>query len=430
MEWREDAPRKVLARIDAPLRIVAVAALVAVSIPAAAQNFHEYFPPPDGKGGWRTPVDPAAARRTAGVDTAKLDQAFEYIKTTSKNGGLLVARRGWLAYERYFGRAHREATANTASCGKSFTSIAMGILLGEQPELFPGGLEQLVFTPKYLPPEAFPLSDPRKAQIKLGQLLAMTAGIRGNNPGVVHGKEVVLDPPGPDGWIATDDAMALGKSSGESNAITLWCEPGGGYSYATSSIHIVSIILRHLTGRELRDYVDEKLARPMGWRRWGWGYRNRPLAHTPGGGGIAPRPTDMLRFAYLLLRQGRWGDRQLVPADYVGKAGQSSPYNPHFSYSLQFQVNGDGHAKGIPRDAFWKAGSGGHCIYIVPSLDLVIFKMGGRDEQYSPENTGVPAVPESVFRYDGPRDAWKRSAADENEYEETLRLVVAALTEN
>jgi CubicO group peptidase (beta-lactamase class C family) len=168
----------------------------------------------------------------------------------------------------------------------------------------------------------------------------------------------------------------------------------------------------------------------MGWQRWGWGYQNRPLAHTPGGGGIAPRPADMLRFAYLLLREGRWGERQLVPADFVRKAGRSSPYNPHFSYSLQFHVDDDGHTTGIPRDAFWKPGSGGHCIYIVPSLDLVVFKMGGRDEQYSTENTGVPAVPESVFRYDGSRDDWKRTAADENEWEETLRLVVAAVTED
>jgi CubicO group peptidase (beta-lactamase class C family) len=104
----------------------------------------------------------------------------------------------------------------------------MGILLGERPELFPDGLDQQVFTAKYLPPEAFPLSDPRKAQIKLGQLLTMTAGIRGNNPGIVHGKEVMLDPPGPDGWIAMDDMMALGNSTGETNAISLWCDPGGG----------------------------------------------------------------------------------------------------------------------------------------------------------------------------------------------------------
>jgi hypothetical protein len=46
-------------------------------------------------------------------------------------------------------------------------------------------LDQKIFTPTFLPADAFPLSDPRKGAIKLGQLLMFTACIRGNNPGYV-----------------------------------------------------------------------------------------------------------------------------------------------------------------------------------------------------------------------------------------------------
>ncbi len=306
-------------------RFLAAPALIGCAPAPAAED---YFPEPDSAGGWRRPPSLSAARRLTGLDPAALDRAFDYIQLTSKHGGLLVARHGWLVYERYFGRAHAEATPNTASIGKSFTSIAMGILLAEQPKRFPQGLDQKVFHPDYLPAEAFPLSDPRKAEIKLGQLLAMTGGIRGNNPGIVHGREVTLDPPGPDGWIAMLDRMAFGKMEGEENTITLWCDPGDGWSYATSSAHLVSVVLRHVTGMELEDFVRERLARPLGWGRWGWGYRQHNLGHTPGGGGIAPRPRDMLRFAYLLLRKGRWGGRRLVPAPYVRHCGRPSPYNP------------------------------------------------------------------------------------------------------
>src|SRR5690606_7992859 len=97
-----------------------------------------------------------------------------------------------------------------ASCGKSFTSIAVGILMEERPELFPDGLDQQIFTPTYFPSEAFPLTDPAKAEIKLGQLLAFTAGIRGNNPVYVQGEEQTIDPAGPDGWYATVDSIAFG----------------------------------------------------------------------------------------------------------------------------------------------------------------------------------------------------------------------------
>src|SRR5690606_38202138 len=103
--------------------------------------------------------------------------------------------------------------------------------------------------------------------------------------------------------------------------------------------------------------------------------------------------TDMLRFCYLLLHEGQWGDQQLVPAWYVRHATRESPYNPHFPYSLQFRVNSGGAISSLPRYAFWKAGSGGHCLYIVPSLDLIVWKLGGRDGQYSHSNTGLPEPP-------------------------------------
>jgi CubicO group peptidase (beta-lactamase class C family) len=385
-----------------------------------------YFPPPDAQGGWRRLQAPSEVRKIAGIDVTGLDKAFEYAKTTTKHGGLLVVRRGSLVYEKYFGKGHREATPALASCGKSFTSISVGILLREQHGRFAQGLDQRVFTREYLPEEAFPLSDPRKSQIRLGHLLAMTAGIRGNNPAYVDGKEVTLDPAGPDGWIACLDAMAFGKQNGPLNAISLWCDPGGGYSYATSSIHVASVVLRKAAKMELQEYVASRLADPLGWGRWGWGYRKQLVDHTPGGGGIALRPPDMLRFAYLLLRRGKWAERQVVPANYVAHCAAESPYNRHYPYSLQFNVNTNGQVAGVPKDAFWKTGSGGHAFFVIPSLDVAAFKLGGRDDQYDPAQTNVPP-PEVRIEYDGTRDDWKPSSNLGNYAERTLQMIAASI---
>jgi CubicO group peptidase (beta-lactamase class C family) len=400
--------------------------LLAATLGAGALTGAEYFPAPDGRGGWRQPKSATDAVARAGLDPTKLDSAFDWAKLTTKHGGLLVVRHGWLVYERYFGRAHRDAAPNSGSLGKSFTSIAAGILVHERRDLFRNGLDEKVFTPKFFPVAMFPLSDNRKANINLGQLLSMSAGIRGNNPGYVNGKPVTLDPAGPDGWQAMVDEMAMGKQDGALNTHTLWCEPGGGYSYATSSPHLVSMMIRHITGEELAEFIRRKIAAPLGWGRWGWGYRDR-LRHTGGGGGIALRPTDMLRFAYLLLRKGSWKGRQVVPANYVEVCGRSSPYNPHYPYSLQFNVNDTGQFKDLPRDLFWKTGSGGHAIFIVPSLDLAVFKMGGRDGQFDPADTGVP--PDPHFRYDNSREGWEpgTDASSYDSYAETLRRVIAAI---
>jgi CubicO group peptidase (beta-lactamase class C family) len=355
-----------------------------------------YFPLPDALEGWRTLSHAQHIKEVAGMDKAKMEEAFEFVRTTTKNGGLLIVRNGYLVYENYFGKGQREATPNLGSCGKSITSIAVGILMNEYPDLFPEGLDQKVFTPTYLPAKAFPLPDPRMADIKLGQLLSFSAGIRGNNPVYINGKPTEIDPAGPDGWYALVDEYALGLEKGDENGKsfstkTLWCEPGGGYSYATAAIHNASVMLRHITGTELEEYVETHLARPLGWGTWGYGYKNYPLVkHTPGGGGIALRSTDMLRFGYLLLKEGQRGQQQIIPKEYIRHASKVSPYNRHFPYSLQFNVNSDGNIKELPLDAYWKSGSGGHCLYIVPSLDLVVWKLGGRDGQYSSENTHLP----------------------------------------
>jgi len=138
----------------------------------------DYYPPPDSHGGWRSLISHSGNKFGAieGVDRKKLDEAFEYAKTTSQHGGLLVVRHGWLVYERYYGRGNREANPDMASCGKAFTSIACGIMLKEKHDQIPNGLDEKVFTEKYLP-EAFPLSDPAKAEIRLVHLLAMSSGM-------------------------------------------------------------------------------------------------------------------------------------------------------------------------------------------------------------------------------------------------------------
>jgi CubicO group peptidase (beta-lactamase class C family) len=186
-------------------------------------------------------------------------------------------------------------------------------------------------------------------------------------------------------------------------------------------------MLRYVTGRELHEYVDEHLATPLGWGRWGFGYRGAgQLTRMSGGGGIALRATDVVQFGYLLLRAGRWQGRQIVPAEYVRKATTRSPYNPHNPYSLQFNVNSDLEIPEVPRDAFWKQGSGGHALYVVPSLDLVVWKLGGRDDQYSPTNTGLTAHPEAV-RTDEAREGWKQIVDNDTAARRTLQMVIAAV---
>ena len=271
------------------------------------------FPPPDAAGGWPQTSGAAETRAAAGLDIERLEQAFEYCRRSTPHGGLAVVRHGKLAFEQYFGRAHRDSNPDMASTGKAFCSEACGIMLEEFKDRLPQGLATKVFTEEYLPSEAFPLDDHRKAEISLGQLLCMTAGMHGEGtaPGVVHGKVHPLKAVMSSTFQPAIDAKFGFKRGGnlqdisqlDMSSITapLWIEPGGGYSYSSPSPHVASIVLRRVTGLDLKDYIGQRLAEPMGWGPWD--YCHRWDVPSNGAGSIALHATDALRFGYCLLHK-------------------------------------------------------------------------------------------------------------------------------
>lgn len=65
---------------------------------------------------------------------------------------------------------------------------------------------------------------------------------------------------------------------------------------------------------------------------------------------------------------------------------------------------------------------------IVPSLDLVVWKLGGRDGQYSPRDTGLATHPMAA-REAKPRAGWKETIDVETAKRATLQNVVSAIVE-
>jgi len=381
-----------------------------------------YFPPSDAQGGWRTPKDAAEARALAGIDLERLELAARAAeRSNADNGGLLVVSRGYLVLERYYGKAHRNANPDMASTGKAFTSIACGVMLQEFKSKLPDGLDTKVYTKDFLP-EAFPLRDPREADIRLGHLLCMTSGHNGEGgtpSAVVRGTTQPLK---------ASKGQDIRDVDGSSLRTPLWAGPGEGYSYSSPAPHIASMLLRRVTGKELPAYIDEKFAQPMGWGPWGYClYRGDvTMAHANGAGSIALRATDAARFGYCLAQGGRWKDQQLIPADYLKLCQQTLPYNPHFPFSLQFEHNQAGQILGAPRDAFYKTGAGGFCLYIVPSLDLVIYKMGGKDGQWSPDLTRLSQPADNFGTHTNPPTPPKNGAYETYSIPRILEMVCEA----
>src|ERR1019366_9468203 len=96
------------------------------------------------------------------------------------------------------------------------------------------------------------------AEIKLGQLLAMTSGMQDGNGGVgfVKGENVKVDPSPGGGRSLGTDVLAM--------RAPLWTDPGGGYFYSNLGAHVLSVLVHRITGKAMQYYIREKLAGPMG----------------------------------------------------------------------------------------------------------------------------------------------------------------------
>jgi CubicO group peptidase (beta-lactamase class C family) len=86
---------------------------------------------------------------------------------------------------------------------------------------------------------------------------------------------------------------------------------------------------------------------------------------------------DMAKIGQLMLNAGRWGDQQVVPADWVKACVsiQSSATTPPRLYGYQWWLGADPARPTEP--AIWNAdGWGGQRIHVIPAVDAVIVHTG------------------------------------------------------
>jgi CubicO group peptidase (beta-lactamase class C family) len=91
---------------------------------------------------------------------------------------------------------------------------------------------------------------------------------------------------------------------------------------------------------------------------------------------------DWARFGLLHLWDGEWLGERILPEGWVEFV--SSPSDSYDGYGGLFWLNAGGAFPGLPRDAFWPAGHMGQLTIIIPSLDMVIVRLGPSPGGYAP----------------------------------------------
>jgi len=342
-----------------------------------------YTPPPESKGGWRTTKTPDEVRSLAGMNPDKLNLIRD--KQLGLFGGpwqIVIIRHGYLVAEWYGLPTMPTTTFDGWSCTKSSTGIAFGLLLDDSrhhklPKDAQIDLDTAIYN--YVP-EGFPLSDPEKRKIRLRHILSMTSGLAGEDHGLIG----LSAAPG-----GGDFEIALGKQPNRfgHSAAKLTAEPGTYWEYSDTGFAHLSLFFYHATGRELFDFMKERVFDPIGIENVGWdwqgGVGGNIGPHTNPHSGLRFSARDFARLGYLMAHDGRWQDKQIVPHWWIELATKSSQQlNPSYGYT--FWVNTDGVLwPTAPRDAFAFRGFTASRLYIVPSLDLVVARLG-----YAPQNWG------------------------------------------
>jgi len=110
--------------------------------------------------------------------------------------------------------------------------------------------------------------------------------------------------------------------------------------------------------------------------------------------GIIANVNAMARVGLLMLRQGAWGNTQLLSNAVVAKAHtvpdevksltNADPVNypgATANYGILWWTNAEGRIANVPKDAFWAWGLHETFIIVIPSQDLVIARAanGGWD---------------------------------------------------
>lgn len=349
---------------------VSIALLLPCLLPA-----QDYYPNAASQGGWRALVQrnstPSSAGKntilqTTGVNWDVLKQAWNML--SPHGGNLLVIRNGWIV-----GDWGDPQPIHVGSCTKSMTSIAMARLF----DLSHAGQFSKTISPDdpahWFLPASWGTSDPARQNITVRQLLTMSSG---------------LDP--------YDTPM---ESSGYLNTVlsrTVEAAPDTVWAYSSTAVDLLSLIVEDVSGQKLGDFFHAEVGSRIGTQQVPWGDMG---GHDMASAFSYWTAKELARVAYLLLRNGAWnagnGLEQVLAPDRVAAMTHAVPElagttfrNPnfftndpesHLRYGQLFWTNSTSSSfvgPSVPTDAYYMAGFGTNICMAIPSLDMVIVRLG------------------------------------------------------
>ncbi len=294
---------------------------------------------------------PRSTPSAQGVDAAGIDAFLDAVEAADgvELHSLMLLRHGHVVAEGWWQPYSPDRVHLLYSLSKSFTSAAAGFAVAEDL------LDYDATVLSYFPELDDQVSDVRSRSMRVGDIAAMASGHLADTIDVA--------------FAAEDPILAFLRISPDR-------DPGTVFAYNQLCTYTLAAIVQRLTGQTLTDYLWPRLLAPLGITDGAW--QQNPSGRDLGFSGLHLTTEDIASFGQLLLDDGGWAGRQLVPEGWVARAtrehvptvdSDASLGGPDWEqgYGLQFWQS---------RHGYRGDGAYGQFCVVLPEHDVVLATTG------------------------------------------------------
>ena len=306
----------------------------------------DYTPPPNDEWDVSTPEE-------QGLDPKLVAELYLNASELETVYSVLVFKNGYLIAEDYFNGGSAEQNVNIHSATKSITSGLVAIALEEG---CLSSLDQKMM--EFFPEFADRITDPRKNQITIREMLQMRAGY----PWEESGPELF-------------ELLATGFRPRNLVDVPLVRDPGSGFDYSNLTSHLIGLIVARACDTDLKSFAQEHLFSPLGIEPsfWQTDWEGNYLGYSD----IHLSAYDLAKYGLMYLNDGQYQGKQIVPADWTHESRQIYSENAwKIRVGRNWDDNGYGYQWWSIRAGDYRYnlawGHGGQQIALIDDLDMVI----------------------------------------------------------
>jgi CubicO group peptidase (beta-lactamase class C family) len=144
--------------------------------------------------------------------------------------------------------------------------------------------------------------------------------------------------------------------------------PGETFYYNSGLTILLGGIVKNTSGRYIDEFSGKYLFAPLGISDYHWD--KFPDGNIQTDGGLHLRPRDMAKIGYMILKNGKWRDRQIVSRKWVAESTKKHIDALGIGYGYQWWL-GKTTINNQTIEVLFASGHGGQKIFILPQLDLV-----------------------------------------------------------